>query len=43
MMASLSPQSPHIQGGEGGIPFNKLGMAVGLLPLEGGGREVGVA
>jgi hypothetical protein len=42
MMASPSPQSPPIQGGEGGIPFDRVRMAVSLLPLEGGGQEVGV-
>jgi hypothetical protein len=43
MMASPSPQSPPIQGGEGGMAFDKLGMPHSLLPLEGGGQEVGVA
>jgi hypothetical protein len=42
-MASPSPQSPPIKGGEGGIAFDTIRMAVGFLPLDGGGQEVGVA
>jgi hypothetical protein len=42
MMASPSPRSPPIQGGEGRVPFHRLRMPASLLPLEGGGREVGV-
>jgi hypothetical protein len=36
MMTSPSPQSPPIQGGEGGMAFDTVGMAASLLPLEGG-------
>jgi hypothetical protein len=43
MMASPSPQSPPIEGGEGSIAFDRVRMSASLLPLDGGGREVGVA
>jgi hypothetical protein len=41
MMASPSPQSPPIKGGEGRVLFDRVRMAVSFLPLEGGGQEVG--
>jgi hypothetical protein len=41
MMASPSPQSPPIEGGEGGIPFDRIRTPVSLLPLEREDRKWG--